>query len=328
MIINGGKFSSDPTAYLAPGLTAEQVGDYWVVLNGTSAVASITRGGVVTNYATLASAIDAAAAGETVKLINNVELDATQTISKNLALDLNGKTVTNNGTGYAFNVAGAAVTVKNGTIDGTGRGIYATGAGANLTLGETSAALNVTTTGRALGLYNGAKATLTADSKLSTSVNGDVTVFISKDTAFDVYGTVEQTSTGDSYDNNAISGNGNSDDNGISNHSGTSLHLYSGAVVTSNSAVAIYQPQIGNTTIDSGATVTGASGIGIKAGTLTVNGSTITGNGAYVATTPFSNGIKAEGSAIIVEGKLGSPFCLFRKHKLWRRHKTATPTRT
>jgi hypothetical protein len=270
--------------------------------NGGYKLAAVVATIGTAKYASLKDAVDTATAGQTVKLESNVALDSTVVIDKALTIDLNDKTVTNNGTDYAFKVTGGAVTIKNGTIDGNGRGVTANGSSANVTLGAASEALNVVATGRALGLYNGASAALVAGSKLSTSIDNEVTVFTSMNSTFDVYGTVEQTNVGGtdkSYENNAIAGNGNGQ------HNGTTLNIHPGATVTSQSAVAIYQPQVGISVID-GATVSGPSAIGIKAGTMTIKGdSHISGTGEFKSVNAFDNGIYAEGSAIIVEANEG-----------------------
>ena len=71
-----------------------------------------------TGYATIAAAVSAAQAGDTITLLADVTADVT--ISKNITLDLGGKTLTNTGVGKAtLTVAkGATATVKNGSIVG------------------------------------------------------------------------------------------------------------------------------------------------------------------------------------------------------------------
>lgn len=58
-------------------------------VNGSSAVAKIGN----TPYATLAEAVKAAVAGDTITLLSDIELTSAQKISKKLTLDLNGKTL-------------------------------------------------------------------------------------------------------------------------------------------------------------------------------------------------------------------------------------------
>ena len=74
-----------------------------------------------TEYATLGAALDAAADGATIKVLNNVEITSYLQITKSLTLDLNGKSITrtdstDNSTALFVNAAGATVTI---TGDGT-----------------------------------------------------------------------------------------------------------------------------------------------------------------------------------------------------------------
>ena len=102
-----------------------------------SAVAKVDN----TEYATLADAIAAAEAGQTVTLLADTTGDVT--IDKNITLDLGGKTLTNANAGKAtISVTGGTVTVKNGTVIG-GTSYYnievTKGSNANLTLGDVTA---------------------------------------------------------------------------------------------------------------------------------------------------------------------------------------------
>ena len=92
-------------------------------------------------YETLAEAIAAANAGNTVTLLAEVTADVV--IDKNITLDLGGKTLTNTGAGKAtISVTGGTVTVKNGTVIG-GTSYYnievTKGSNANLTLEDITA---------------------------------------------------------------------------------------------------------------------------------------------------------------------------------------------
>ena len=74
-----------------------------------------------TEYATLGAALEAAADGATIKVLNNVEITSYLQITKSLTLDLNGKSITrtdstDNSTALFVNAAGATVTI---TGDGT-----------------------------------------------------------------------------------------------------------------------------------------------------------------------------------------------------------------
>ena len=73
-----------------------------------------------TEYTTIAEAITAAQAGETVTLLRDVTLSEILVINKSITLDGNGKTLTSSA-GRAINVTGAnGVTIKNLTIKASG----------------------------------------------------------------------------------------------------------------------------------------------------------------------------------------------------------------
>lgn len=94
-----------------------------------------------TYYKSLADALAAANADDTVTLLDDVTADVV--INKNITLDLGGKTLTNTGAGKAtISVTGGTVTVKNGTVIG-GTSYYnievTKGSNANLTLEDITA---------------------------------------------------------------------------------------------------------------------------------------------------------------------------------------------
>lgn len=83
-------------------------------------VAEITKDGTTTKYATLAEAIEAAQAGDTIVLQADAAINSNTQITEDVAIDLNGKTVTVTtvGTQNAFVVQnGATFTIKD---SGTG----------------------------------------------------------------------------------------------------------------------------------------------------------------------------------------------------------------
>ena len=108
----------------------------------TVAVAEVTfTDGTTKKYSDIAEALEAANAGDTVKLLADVTADVV--INKNITLDLGGKTLTNTGAGKAtISVTGGTVTVKNGTVIG-GASYYnievTKGSNANLTLEDVTA---------------------------------------------------------------------------------------------------------------------------------------------------------------------------------------------
>ena len=107
-----------------------------------ASTAYVTVNGV--NFATLKEAIRAANAGDTVTLLADVNLDSAQTISKQLTLDLNGKTISSTAYRTIQLNAGADLTVKDSASGGkitntyTGKAypatIYLNAAGTKFTL--------------------------------------------------------------------------------------------------------------------------------------------------------------------------------------------------
>lgn len=92
-----------------------------ITLKTTTEVASVTNAKGVANFATLAEAIAAAQAGETVTLLADITLASKQSIRKELTLDLNGKTLT--GTAYQTLSlgSGANVTIQDSSAEKTGK---------------------------------------------------------------------------------------------------------------------------------------------------------------------------------------------------------------
>ena len=98
-----------------------------------------------TKYTSVAKAIDATEAGQTVTLLTDVTEDVTIGSGKNIVLDLGGKTLTNANAGKAtLSVAGTA-TVKNGTIQG-GTSYYNIAVGTEAVPGGNLTLENITAT--------------------------------------------------------------------------------------------------------------------------------------------------------------------------------------
>lgn len=99
--------NNDWSGYLPP--TNEKLLDYAVASIGTA------------RYATLAEAVKAAQAGETVTLLADITLASKQSISKELTLDLNGKTLTGTALRTLFLGGGANVTIQDSSAEKTGK---------------------------------------------------------------------------------------------------------------------------------------------------------------------------------------------------------------
>ena len=134
--VSGGTFSSAVDKSLcADGYIPTQNADGTFGVKVGKYVAEIGSQG----YESLAEAINAAQDGQTVRLLADVAEDVV--ISKSIALDLGGKTLTNTNAGKAtISVQSGTVTVKNGNVKG-GTGYYNIEAkkDANLTLTDVAA---------------------------------------------------------------------------------------------------------------------------------------------------------------------------------------------
>lgn len=95
---------------------------------------------------------------------------------------------------------------------------------------------------------------------------------------------------------NAILGNGSAS----GNNEGTNAKIIvNGGEIASVIGAGIYAPQINGETIVTGGTITGRTGIEIRAGKLTVSGGTISGSGEYEITSN-TNGLTTKGTAISI----------------------------
>ena len=106
-------------SFAAPGVGIEKNSDgTFTAVKDMTAQLLDANDNSVKAYTSLADAIAAAAAGQTVRLLADATEDVT--INKNITLDLGGKTLTNAGAGKAtITIAnGATATVKNGSVVG------------------------------------------------------------------------------------------------------------------------------------------------------------------------------------------------------------------
>lgn len=216
-------------------------------------------------YASLADAITAAQAGNTIKLESEVQATAYTEIRKALTIDFNGKTMT--GAGGGFDVY-ADLTLKNGTLNSVSWGAW---------------------------VQNGAKLVVESDMTINTSStnagHGGVTVQ-GQGSAVTVRGTVL------SAGGLGVSGIGNAKDGGVT------INIEEGAVITTThpEGLGVFYPNTSELNI-SGGTITGATGVWIKSGTANITGGTIIGNGAkkdYVFK-DSNGGAYPTGQALVIE---------------------------
>lgn len=171
-----GTFASDVFDYVDTSASSlEQVNGQWVVKKNPGA-AKIGD----TEYKTLAEAIAAAKAGDTVVLQKDVDITDMITIKSALTIDLGGNTASFAGFGFVL-AKGSDVTLKNGTVKAGMSAVWAS---------------------------QGANVVIAKDAKLHSAKNGAL-VLVNTGTTATVYGTVEADS------DSAISGVGNEKDGGV-----------------------------------------------------------------------------------------------------------------
>ena len=254
--LKGGTYSSDVTALLDENSVAEERNGVYVV---TTYYAQVGE----TKYATLQEAADAATAGQTVTVLNDVDMttDGNLTVNegKDIVLDMNGHSIKGANADYKNILVWGKLTLKDSKENSTGK-IYA----------ETPYQYGVYD--KPL-VYVGSKGEFVMES-------GHIYSVIPEKTADN-----GQFGIG-AYDNSKVTINGGTIESGwyaiAGNGSGvqTTAITINGGTLVSTSDYAIYHPQFGTLTINDGAVVYGAAGaIAMKRGNLVVNGGTMTSKG-------------------------------------------------
>ena len=246
------------------------------IVKGDSTVSNFFSAKVGDNlYTSLKAAVSAASAGQTVTLLKDTKEGIP--VSKNLTIDLGGKTLTGvdltNSAGKYERIALVAdngtVTVQNGNIDGR------------------------------VNAYDASKLTIAADVTIKNSYNGGDT--------YDCFGIVVW---GDAANNKtpelvlngkvtlekggiAISTNGNDTSN-------AQITINKGAVVSSNEDGAIYLPS--GKLIMNGGTISGPTGIQICAGSANINSDFQLNDGTVIATGDDLRTSKGTGDGLIPDG--------------------------
>ena len=294
----GGTFTADVEAYI-PGDTILTQDDSGKIVEdeekAESAVAEVD--GV--KYTSFESAIDAAADGETVKLLKNITVDGRVNIDKSLTLDMQG-----------YEISGGMLYIKGGTTAGNSITVnISNGSVIGPTYGIivfNDVTLNIKDVNISAGTHNGIFVPLTA-------YDGDTTVLPS---TINIEGGSVSGGNTESTASVAICGVGDNSETatkliangttftggtfGITGN-GTAHNTYielNDCVVTGS--VGIYHPQDGDLIINGGEITGDVTGIEIRSGTLTVNSGTITGNGDPFESDPNGNGTTTTGAAIAV----------------------------
>ena len=254
--LKGGTYNKDVSALLDENSVAEEKNGVYVV---TTYYAQVGEA----KYATLQEAADAATAGQTVKVINDVDMttdgNLTVKVGKDIVLDMNGHSIKGANADYKNILVWGKLTLKDSKENSTGK-IYA----------ETPYQYGVYD--KPL-VYVGSKGEFVMES-------GHIYSVIPKKTADN-----GQFGIG-AYDNSKVTINGGTVESGwyaiAGNGSGvqTTTITINGGTLVSTSDYAIYHPQFGTLTINDGAVVYGAGGaIAMKRGNLVVNGGTMTSKG-------------------------------------------------
>ncbi len=273
-VVTGGKFDADISTYVPDGY----------IYNGeTNTVEQLTVNNAVAKiedipYKTLAAAISAAGDGNTVTLLKDVTEKVS--ISRNLVLDLNGKTLTGKdlvnsnrkNERIALTANAGEVKVKNGIIDGR------------------------------VNAYDSANLTIDADVTVKNSYNGSgydcFGIVVWGDGIFGQDGckTPKLTVNGKVIMEKggvAISTNGNDKSCAI-------VTINNGAVISTTEDGAIYLPS-GKLTMNGG-TVSGPTGIQICAGSTNITSEFKLHNGTVIATGADERTSKGTGDGLIPDG--------------------------
>ena len=270
----------------------------------------------VTDEASLRAAIENASAGDTITLNADVEVASYVEITKSITIDLAGHKISRDGNalldpmgeGVTLTVkdsvgggevasvipvwveGGADFVLESGAIRSTattdGYGIYADNAGTVTVKGGTVSGGNYAINA------SGATAVTINDGTITTAAEGAFTIALFGTSAIEVNGgTISATG----IDSVAISDNGNAGNN-------CNITINDG-VVTSTHDIAIYKPAAGTLTLNGG-TITGGTGVYIKSGKLVVpaeSTAVVNANGEKKAFTHYGNGALSTGDAVIIE---------------------------
>lgn len=242
-----------------------------------------------TYYKTLADAVAAANNGETVTLLKDVQLGNILEIHKNLTLDLGGKTLSRQGS--VLDLYGD-VTIKNGTITttGTGTGAVWMNQTAKLIV-EDDVTMTAPADSFAIGYYQDCTAAEVTFKGKITGGNG-----------ITVNGLIKDTST-----NNKL--------------------VVDGAKITV-SGQGIYQAGYAETAFSvNDSTISGSTGIEVRAGKLNVTNSVISGSGEFKCK-PNDNGGTTDGAGIAIaqhttklpievtisDGEISGPYAIYESN--------------
>lgn len=250
--LKGGTYSSDVSALLDENSVAVKQGDNYVV---TTYYAQVGE----TKYATLQEATNAATAGQTVTVLNDVDLTTGSNLEVHkwldIVLDMNGHSIKGANADYKNICVSGKLTLKDSKENSTGK-IYAE-------------------TPNQDGVYD----------KPLVEVNNDGVFVMESGHINSVPAGNRQFVIGAYYNSTVIINGGTIESGGYAiNGSNDEYHnttiTINGGTLVSTADYAISHPQSGTLTINSGAVVYGAGGaIDMKRGNLVVNGGIMTSKG-------------------------------------------------
>ena len=252
--LKGGTYSSDISALLDENSVAEEKNGVYVV---TTYYAQVGE----TKYATLQKAANAATAGQTVKVLNDVDMTKDGNLmvyaGKDIVLDMNGHSIKGANADHKNIMVWGKLTLKDSKENSTGK-IYSEDP---YKTGVDKALIYVDDNGEFV-MESGHINTV-----LPNSVkNGQF--------AIGSFGSSKVTINGGTIEGgySAITGFGDPDDN-------TTITINGGTLICPMD-YAIYHPQPGKLTVNEGATIYGGAGaICMKSGELEINGGTLTSKG-------------------------------------------------
>ena len=252
--LKGGTYNKDVTALLDENSVAVKQGDNYVV---TTYYAQVGE----TKYATLQEAANAATAGQTVTVLNDVDMtkDGNLTVNegKDIVLDMNGHSIKGANADYKNILVWGKLTLKDSKENSTGK-IYSEDPYKS---GVDKALIYVDRNGEFVmesGHINTYLPNSVANGQFAIGAFGNSKVTING-------GTIEG-----GY--SAITGFGDPDDN-------TTITINGGTLICPMD-YAIYHPQPGKLTINEGATIYGGGGaICMRRGELEINGGVLTSKG-------------------------------------------------
>ena len=254
--LKGGTYSSDISALLDENSVAEQKDGAYVVTTYYAQVGD-------NKYATLQAAADAATAGQTVTVLNDIDMttgsNLTVKAGKDIVLDMNGHSIKGaNSSTNNINVLGK-LTLKDSKENSTGK-IYA----------ETPYVRDVYSYGliwvRDEGEFVMESGYVKAVIPEKTADNGQFGIVVNNGSKVTINGGTIEVGW------SAITGEGGAAE--------PTTVTVNGGTLISTSDFAIYHPQSGTLTINEGATIYGAGGaIAMRGGELKVNGGVLTSKG-------------------------------------------------